>query len=41
MMVMFITIGVAEGGAWGSEEPPLEGSNRARKRRPVLLAAYV
>ena len=23
------TIGVAEGGSWGSEEPPLGGSNRA------------
>ena len=35
------SIGVAEGGSWGSEEPPLGGSNRARKRRSVLLAAYV
>ena len=35
------TIGVAEGGSWGSEEPPLGGSNRARKRRPVLPVAHV
>ena len=34
-------IGVAEGGSRGSEEPPLGGSNRARKRRPVLPVAHV
>ena len=38
---VWMPIGVAEGGSGGSEEPPLGGSNRARKRRPVLLAAYV